>query len=139
VSSDDPCGKIIQSGTDVGHSYGLLQMTPACMPWFARNPDGTIDLATSEYSNQWGNSAFNPVYNIYSAALAWYSNLQQAKQQFPGCTSTQYVYVGLSAYNAGFGSVYGCSSYSAQGTHYISGVMSWYSQFSSMSGWNDPY
>ena len=139
VSPDDPCGQIIQGGVDVGHSYGLLQMTPACISWFARNPDGSIDLASSQYSTQWGNSAFNPVYNIYSAALAWYGNLQYAEQQFPGCTQSQYVDIGLSAYNAGFGSVYSCTSFNSQGTHYIDSVMNWYQEFSSMSGWADPY
>lgn len=139
VSPDDPCGSLIQNGIDVGHSYGLMQMTPLCMSWFARNPDGTVDLATSQYSSQWGNSAYNPIYNIYSAALAWYGNLQYAHQQFPGCTQNQYVYVGLSAYNAGFGSVYSCTSYNSQGTTYVNSVMSWYQRFSTMSGWPDPY
>jgi LysM repeat protein len=139
VSPDDPCGALYQDGVDVGHSYGLLQMTPACMSWFARNPDDTVDLASNPFSLQWGNSAFNPQYNIYSSALLWYQNLQYAYQEFPGCTQQEYVYMGLAAYNAGWGSVYSCTSYSQQGTHYIQSVMSWYQTFSEMSGWTDPY
>lgn len=139
VSSDDPCGQIIQNGVDVGHSYGLMQMTPACISWFARNADGSIDLSTSSTSSQWANSAFNPTYNVNSAASAWASQLQQEEQSFPGCTPTQYVKMTLSAYNAGPNSVRSCSSYSSQGTTYINAILNWYSQFSAMSGWADPY
>ena len=139
ISPDDPCGQIMQNGVDVGHSYGLMQMTPACITWFARNPDGSIDLSTNSTSPQWSNSAFNPVYNINSAAQDWYSTLQYAKQQLPGCTQTQYVYVVLSAYNAGFGSVSSCTSFSAQGTQYANNVLAWYQKFASMAGIAYPY
>lgn len=139
VSSDDPCGQIIQNGVDVGHSYGLMQMTPACISWFARNPDGTIDLSKDSTSSQWTNSAFNPTYNVDSAANTWAAQLQQEEQSFPGCTQTQYVKMTLSAYNAGPHSVSSCTSYSSQGTSYINAVLNWYSQFSAMSGWPDPY
>lgn len=139
TSSDDPCGQLIQNGVDVGHSYGLLQITPACNSWFARNPDGTIDLSTNQSSAEWSNSAFNAVYNIDSGAFALYSSIQHAKQSFVGCTSSQYTIMGLAGYNSGWSSVYGCGSYSSRASAYTSNVLSWYQTFSSMSGWTNPY
>ena len=139
TSSDDPCGQVIQNGIDVGHSYGLLQLTAVCTPWFARNPDGTIDLSTNMSSPQWKNSAFNSTYNIFSGAAALSQNLQQVRADFPGCTQDQYVYMSLSAYNAGIQSVVSCTSYSQRGIDYVNGILNWYSQFSTKSGWPDPY
>jgi LysM repeat protein len=139
VSPDDPCGQIIQNGIDVGHSYGLMQMTPACISWFAKNPDGSVDLSTNATSSQWANSAFNPVYNVNSAANAWAAQLQQEEQSFPGCTQTQYVKMTLEDYNAGPNSVTSCTSYNAQGTAYIKAILNWYSQFAAMAGIPDPY
>ncbi|MHB8566895.1 MAG: LysM peptidoglycan-binding domain-containing protein [Nitrososphaerales archaeon] len=139
VSPDDPCGQVYQNGTDVGHSYGLLQMTPACNPGFAHNPDGTFDLTTNSTSPQWANSAFNPSYNIYSAAQAWSLNLQGAEQLFTGCTQDQYVYTSLAIYNAGAGSVSSCSSYNSMAKLYIQNILNWYSEFSAMVNWTDPY
>lgn len=139
VSPDDPCGQILQNGVDVGHSYGLMQMTPACISWFAKNPDGSVDLSTDSTSFQWANSAFNPTYNVNSAASDWAAQLQSEEQSFPGCTQTQYVKMVLSAYNAGPGSVASCTTYNAQGTTYINAILNWYTQFSAMSGWPNPY
>lgn len=139
TSPDDPCGQLIQNGVDVGHSYGLLQITPTCNSWFARNPDGTIDLSTNQSSSQWGNSAFNVVYNIDSGAFALYSSIEHAKQTFAGCTLSQYVMMGLAGYNSGWNSVYGCGSYGPRASAYTSNVLSWYQTFSSMSGWTNPY
>ncbi|MGH2638325.1 MAG: transglycosylase SLT domain-containing protein, partial [Rhabdochlamydiaceae bacterium] len=139
ISPDDPCGQLMQNGVDAGHSYGLMQMTPACISWFARNSDGSIDLSTNSSSLQWSNSAFDPVYNVNSAANDWAVTLQHARQTYRGCSQTQYVEMVLSAYNAGWGSVSGCSTYNVQGARYVSYVLDWYGQFSTMSGWPDPY
>lgn len=139
TSSDDPCGQLLQNGVDVGHSYGLMQMTPACITWFARTPSGAVDLVTDPSSTVWNSSAFNPTYNIYSGAYALYSSIQYVEQHFTGCTSSQYELMALSTYNSGSGSVYGCSSYSSKGTTYINSILSWYQTFSSLSGLPDPY
>lgn len=139
ASAGDPCGQLIQNGTDVGHSYGLLQLTPVCTPWFARNPNGSIDLSTNKSSTEWKDSAFNSTYNIFSGAEALSDNLQQVRTDFHGCTQDQYIYMSLSAYNSGMQSVTGCTSYNQRGTNYVNGVLNWYSRFSTMSGWPDSY
>ncbi len=139
TSADDPCGQLVQNGVDAGHSYGLLQITPACNSWFARNPDGSVNLSTNQSSPQWSTSAFNPVYNIKSGAYALYLSTHHAEQSFTGCTSNQYALMGLAGYNSGLGSVYGCGSYSSRAGTYVSNVLSWYETFASMSGTTNPY
>src|SRR5579875_118803 len=139
VSPDDPCGPVYQNGVDVGHSYGLLQMTPACNPGFAHNPDGTIDLTPNTSSPQWKNSAFNPTYNILSSAQGESFDLVNAKQLFGGCTGDQYVYMSLSIYNAGVGSVSGCSLYNQMGSLYVQNILNWYAKLASMANLSDPY
>lgn len=139
VSPDDPCGVVLQNGIDVGHSYGLMQVTPACSTWFAKEPDGTIDLTTDQSSTQWSISAFNPEYNIYSGASidAWAAGY--AEHSFAGCTPIQYSEMALAIYNAGSQSVYGCGLFNSIGTMYVSNVLGWYQTLSSMSGSPDPY
>ena len=139
VSPDTPCGQVYQNGVDVGYSYGLLQLTPACNSWFARNPDGSFDLTKNVSLSQWANSAFNPIYNIHSAALGEYENLQNAKQLFNGCTSNQYIYISLAIYNAGVGSISSCSTYDHMASAYVNNILHWYAELSTMANLTDPY
>jgi hypothetical protein len=139
VSPDTPCGQVFQNGIEVGYSYGLLQLTPACNSWFAHNADGSFDLTTNASSPQWANSAFNPVYNINSAALGEYENLQNAKYLFSGCTNFQYVYMSLAIYNAGVGSISSCSTYNHMASTYVGNILHWYSELSAMANSTDPY
>lgn len=123
VSQDDPCGVVYQNGMDVGHSYGLMQLTPSCVSWFARNPDGTINLTLAE----------NPTYNLASGAKDMQSVLSQMKYVFPSCTSQEYSLMALGAYNSGNGAIYSCSAYSVRAQTYIDAVLTWYHQFGGMS------
>ena len=135
VSQDSPCG--IPAGwiDSQSRSFGLMQVTPACMQPQA----GTPNLSTDPNSSSWPNSWFNPQYNVARGVQTLSSQLSYMKSAFNGCSSNQYMLMAVGAYNSGTDAVYGCGSWSDRANTYINAVLADYQIFSKMAGGPYPY
>jgi hypothetical protein len=140
VSSDIPCG--IPSGWTAGesHSYGLMQITPACNPpAYALLPNGHPNLTQDTSSSYWPTSVYNPSYNVDFAAKAMSTVYKYEKSKYPGCTESQYLKMSLGAYNSGYGSIYGCGSWNDRANTYINYVLSKYQYMAGLGGIPYPF
>jgi Transglycosylase SLT domain len=118
VSSDIPCG-VPDGWTDQeSKSFGLMQLTPACIAAGGSKPNLTTDNNTSNWATSW----FNPEYNIDQGVKSLADTLSLMKNKFSGCTDDQYMLMALGAYNSGQGAIYGCSSWNARANLYITNV-----------------
>ncbi|WP_337863730.1 Ig-like domain-containing protein [Nitrososphaera sp.] len=135
ASRDIPCGTPGGWTAEESHSYGLMQITPACNPpAYALLPNGHPNMTQDTGSQYWPTSVFNPAYNTDFAVRAMDSVYDYMKSRFPGCTEGQYMKMSLGAYNSGNGSVYGCGSWNDRANTYINYVMSKYQYLAGMAG-----
>ena len=140
ISGDIPCGTPSGWTAAESHSYGLMQITPACNPRaYALLPNGHPNLTQDNTSQYWPTSVFNPAYNVDFGANSMSVVYNHEKSQYPGCTQTQYLSMSLGAYNAGYGSVYGCGSWSSQANTYINYVLSKYQYMAGLAGVAYPF
>jgi hypothetical protein len=118
VSSDIPCG--VPSGwTDQeSRSFGLMQVTPACLEDGGNRPN----LTTDNNSPNWVTSWFNPEYNINQGVKSLSDSLLLMKSKFLECSNEQYKLMALGAYNSGEGAIYGCGSWNDRADTYINNV-----------------
>jgi LysM repeat protein len=134
VSPDIPCGIPIGWTADQSKSFGLMQVTPACV-----QPNTIPNLTQDTTSSQWATSWFNPSYNINRGVQALSTALSDMKNKFPGCTSNQYTLMAVGAYNSGDGSIFGCGSWNDRAGGYITSVLGHYQTFTQMAGIPYPY
>gem|GEM_PF-3965616 len=135
VSPDSPCGIPIGWIDSQSRSFGLMQVTPACIQPQAGQPD----LITDPSSPSWSYSWFNPQYNIAQGIEVLSGQLSYMKSKFNACTSNQYMLMAVGAYNAGQDAVYGCGSWSNRANTYINNVLSQYQIFAQMAVGPYPY
>jgi soluble lytic murein transglycosylase-like protein len=119
VSSDIPCG-VPQGWTDhESRSFGLTQVTPACL---AGGGGDKPNLTTDTNSPNWADSWFNPQYNIEQGVKSLSDSLSLMKSKFQGCSDEQYMLMALGAYNSGEGAIFGCGSWNERANTYITNV-----------------
>jgi Transglycosylase SLT domain len=119
VSPDIPCG-IPDGWTDQeSRSFGLMQVTPACVE---DGGGGRPNLTTDTNSSNWATSWFNPEYNINRGVKSLSDNLLLMKSKFPGCSNEQYMLMALGAYNSGDGAIDGCGEWNDRADEYITNV-----------------
>lgn len=118
VSPDIPCG--VPSGwTDQeSRSFGLMQVTPACLEDDGNRPN----LATDKNSPNWVTSWFNPEYNINQGVKSLSDSLLLMKSKFSGCSNEQYMLMAVGAYNSGEGAISGCGLWNDRADTYITNV-----------------
>jgi hypothetical protein len=118
VSSDIPCG-VPDGWTDQeSKSFGLMQLTPACIDRDSGRPNLTKDMNSSDWATSW----FNSEYNINQGVKSLADNLLLMKSKFSGCSDGQYMLMALGAYNSGEGAIHGCSSWNDRADRYITNV-----------------
>jgi soluble lytic murein transglycosylase-like protein len=134
ISKDTPCEELRPSdwAIDEAHSYGLMQITPACdigsfKDWNMLLPNGHPNLAR-EGSPLWQGSIFNPANNIPFAVEKMAHAYSYMEIKFPGCTEEDHLKMALSAYNASVQSVKGCSNFNEKGTAYVARIVKIYDQ-----------
>ena len=134
VSPDTPCG--IPSGWSSyqSRSFGLMQITPACV-----QPNTQPNLTTNHHSSKWATSWFNPQYNIERGVGALSATLSVMKIKFAGCTDNQYMLMALGGYNSGEGAITGCGSWNDRANSYVTLVMGDYRTLAQMAGLPYPY
>jgi Transglycosylase SLT domain len=118
VSPDIPCD-VPDGWTDQeSRSFGLMQVTPACV-----EPDaGRPNLTTDTNSSNWATSWFNPEYTINRGVKSLSDNLLLIKSNFPGCSNEQYMLMALGAYNSGQRAIDGCGEWNDRADEYITNV-----------------
>jgi len=134
ASGDSPCGIPIGWTLYESKSFGLMQVTPACI-----EPTTRPNLIQDSRSIAWDTSWFNPQYNIDRGVRALYGSLSEMKMRFVGCSDKQYIMMALGAYNSGSGSIYGCGSWDGRAGNYINSVLSHYKTFAQMANLPYPY
>ena len=118
VSPDIPCG-VPPGWTDQeSRSFGLMQVTPACLEDGGDRPD----LTTDKNSPNWVGSWFNPEYNINQGVKSLSDTLLTMKSKFLGCSNEQYMLMALGAYNSGEGAISGCGLWNDRAGTYITNV-----------------
>ncbi|MDQ3835671.1 MAG: transglycosylase SLT domain-containing protein [Thermoproteota archaeon] len=118
VSSDIPCG-VPPGWTDhESRSFGLTQVTPACLVGGGDRPNLTTDTKSPNWVDSW----FNPEYNINQGVKSLSDNLSLMKSRFPGCSNEQYMSMALGAYNSGEGAIFGCGSWNERAGTYVASV-----------------
>jgi peptidoglycan/xylan/chitin deacetylase (PgdA/CDA1 family)/3D (Asp-Asp-Asp) domain-containing protein len=119
ISSDIPCG-IPDGWTDQeSRSFGLTQVTPACIEAGETRPN----LSTDANSPSWATSVFNPEYNINQGVSELSRLFFIMKDKFPGCTNEQHMLMALGAYNSGEGAIQGCDTWNERANGYITSVI----------------
>jgi Transglycosylase SLT domain len=118
VSSDIPCG-VPDGWTDQeSRSFGLMQLTPACIAADGSRPNLTTDKNFSNWVTSW----FNPEYNINQGVKSLSDSLLLTKSKFSGCSNEQYMLMALGAYNSGEEAIHGCGSWNERAGLYITNV-----------------
>lgn len=118
VSPDIPCG-VPDGWTDQeSRSFGLMQVTPACVD----EDDTPPNLTTDRNSPNWTTSWFNPEYNINRGVESLSENLSLVMNNFPGCSNEQYMLMALGAYNSGQRAIDGCGEWNDRANDYITNV-----------------
>jgi hypothetical protein len=129
VSSDIPCG-VPDGWTDQeSKSFGLMQLTPACIGTDGNRPN----LTTDNNSSNWATSWFNPEYNINQGVKSLADNLLLMKSKFSGCSNEQYMLMALGAYNSGEGAIKGCGEWNDRADRYITSVTRHHRNLSQMA------
>ncbi len=129
ISQDIPCG-IPDLWTDQeSRSFGLMQVTPACIEDHGSRPDLTTDMNSPNWNTSW----FNPEYNINRGVKSLSDNLLLMESEFPGCSNAQYMLMALGAYNSGEGAIYGCGEWNDRADEYITNVTTHHRILSQMS------
>ena len=134
VSSDIPCGMPRGWTAYESRSFGLMQVTPACI-----EPATRPNIIQDPNSPAWGTSWFNPQYNIDRGVKALSGALSSMKNKFSGCTANQYMMMAVGAYNSGDGSIFGCGSWNDRAGTYIAAVLGHHRTFSQMANIRYPY
>lgn len=139
ASTDVPCSLPSGWATSEGHSYGLMQITPACNVYDFSSAglllsNGHPNLVKDTTSSLWSNSIYNPNNNIGFATASMMTEYTNMKANFGGCTSTQYEEMALSSYNSGSDSVLGCGVYNARGQSYVDKVAADYDELAALAG-----
>ena len=134
VSPDDPCG--IPKGWTAyqSRSFGLMQVTPACV-----QPASIPNLTQNQHSSKYATSWFNPHYNVDQGTSILSSALSDMKARFTSCTTNQYTLMAVGAYNSGEGAISGCGLWNDRAGSYITAVLNHYQTFAQMAGIPDPY
>jgi hypothetical protein len=118
VSPDIPCD-LPDGWTDQeSRSFGLMQVTPACVDDDGNRPN----LTTDRNSPNWATSWFNPEYNINRGVESLSENLSLVMSNFPGCSNEQYMLMALGAYNSGQRAIDGCGEWNDRANEYITNV-----------------
>jgi Transglycosylase SLT domain len=118
LSPDIPCGVPDGWTEEESTSFGLMQVTPACV----HETDTPPNLTTDINSPNWATSWFNPEYNINRGVESLSENLSQIKNNFPGCSNDQYMLMAAGAYNSGQGAIDGCGEWNDRADRYITNV-----------------
>ena len=134
VSPDIPCGVPAGWTQYQSKSFGLMQVTPACI-----HPGTIPNLTLDQGSSLWATSWFNPRYNINQGTKALSGALSDMETKFPGCTANQYRLMAVGAYNSGEGSITGCGSWNTRADGYINTVLGHYQAFAQMANISYPY
>jgi 3D (Asp-Asp-Asp) domain-containing protein len=118
VSPDIPCG--VPSGwTEYeSRSFGLMQLTPACLEDGGDRPNLTRDVNSAGWADSW----FNPAYNINQGVKSLSDSLALMKSKFSGCSNEQYMLMAVGAYNSGEGAIHGCGLWNERANTYIANV-----------------
>jgi len=118
VSSDIPCG--VPSGwtDEESKSFGLMQVTPACLEGGGDRPSLTTDMNSPNWATSW----FNPEYNINQGVKSLSDSLLLMKSKFLGCSNEQYMLMAAGAYNSGEGAIEGCGLWNDRADMYITNV-----------------
>jgi transglycosylase-like protein with SLT domain len=118
VSPDIPCG-VPPGWTDYeSRSFGLMQLTPACLEGGGDRPNLTTDTNSADWADSW----FNPEYNINQGVKSLSDSLALMKSKFSGCSNEQYMLMAIGAYNSGEGAIHGCGSWNERANTYITNV-----------------
>jgi hypothetical protein len=118
VSPDIPCGVPDDWTDQESRSFGLMQVTPACVDDGGSRPNLTTDTNSSNWATSW----FNPEYNINRGVKSLSDNLLLIKSNFPGCSNEQYMLMALGAYNSGERAIDGCGEWNDRADEYITNV-----------------
>jgi hypothetical protein len=118
TSSDIPCGIPPGWNDHESRSFGLMQLTPACLEGGGDRPN----LTTDKNSVNWADSWFNPEYNINQGVKSLSDSLALMKSKFSECTNEQYMLMSLGAYNSGEGAIDGCGMWNDRANAYITNV-----------------
>jgi peptidoglycan/xylan/chitin deacetylase (PgdA/CDA1 family) len=118
VSPDIPCGVPDGWTEEESTSFGLMQVTPACIDENDTPPNLTTDISSPNWATSW----FNPEYNINRGVESLSENLSQLKNNFPGCSNDQYMLMAAGAYNSGQGAIDGCGEWNDRANEYITHV-----------------
>jgi Transglycosylase SLT domain len=118
VSPDIPCGVPDGWTKQESKSFGLMQVTPACIDPDGGRPNLTKDMNSSNWATSW----FNPEYNINQGVKSLADNLLLMKSKFSGCSDEQYMSMALGAYNSGEGAIKGCGEWNHRADRYITSV-----------------
>jgi hypothetical protein len=140
TSPDSPCGDPAGWTDAESKSFGLIQVTPACgAENSALLPDGQPNLDMDMSSALWATSVYNPTLNLNAGVQAITGALQDLQNQYPGCTTAQYVEMSAGAFNSGESAVTGCAAFNSRAQGYVNAVLANYHQFAQAAGWPDPY
>ena len=134
VSPDKPCGTPVGWTSYQSHSFGLMQLTPACV-----QPSTAPNLTQNTHSSKWATSWFNPDYNVRQGVGILSSALVDMKAKFSGCSPNQYTLMAIGAYNSGESAISGCGLWNDRAGTYITAVLGHYQIFASMAGIAYPY
>jgi Transglycosylase SLT domain len=129
VSPDIPCGVPNGWTKQESRSFGLMQVTPACID----HDGGRPNLTTDNNSSNWATSWFNPEYNINQGVKSLADNLLLMKSKFSGCSNEQYMLMALGAYNSGEGAIKGCGEWNDRADRYITSVTRHHRNLSQMA------
>jgi soluble lytic murein transglycosylase-like protein len=129
VSPDIPCGAPDGWKKQESKSFGLMQVTPACIDPDGGRPNLTKDMNSSNWATSW----FNPEYNIKRGVKSLADNLLLMKSKFSGCSDEQYMSMALGAYNSGEGAIHGCGEWNHRADRYITSVTHHHRDLSQMA------